>query len=187
MPYLVVCRLDQIAQSTVLHQTREMISLMAENQNFHRPAKIDPARHLKLGVNDISEATDGLIIPGEAHVERIIEFVRSWDQSAPLLIHCWLGISRSPASAAIAALALAPDQDDTELAARLRLASPYATPNPRLVEIGDALLNRGGRLRRAIRGIGRGAETSRGDRFCLGIRPCDPVPLPDGGTRFQEP
>lgn len=187
MPYLVVCRLDQIAESAVQHRSREMISLMAENQNFHRPAVIDPDRHLNLGVNDISVVREGLIAPGEAHVEKIIEFARSWDQSAPLLIHCWLGISRSPASAAIAALALAPDQDDLELAERLRMASPYVTPNPRLIEIGDALLDRGGRLKRAVRGIGRGAEAYEGSRFCLGIRPGDAVPAASPGAPSRRP
>lgn len=176
MSYLVVCRLNQIAESAVLHGAREMISLLAENQQFHRPAVIDPERHLNLGVNDISQARQGLVAPGEDHVERIIGFVRSWDQSAPLLIHCWMGISRSPASALIAALALAPDQDEMELARRLRHASPYATPNARLVEIGDTMLGRGGHLIRAVGQLGRGADAFEGGRFCLGIRPGDDVP-----------
>lgn len=176
MPYLVVCRLNQIAESAVLHGAREMISLLAENQQFHRPGVIDPARHLNLGVNDISQARQGLVAPGEDHVERIITFAREWDQDAPLVIHCWMGISRSPASALITALALAPDQDDMELAHRLRQASPYATPNLRLIEIGDTMLGRGGRLKRAVGQIGRGADAFEGSRFCLGLRPDDDVP-----------
>jgi predicted protein tyrosine phosphatase len=176
MPYLIVCRLNQIAESAVLHGAREMISLLAENQQFHRPAVIDQDRHLNLGVNDISQARQGLVAPGEDHVERIIGFARSWDQSAPLLIHCWMGISRSPASAMIAALALAPDQDEMELALRLRQASPYASPNRRLIEIGDTVLGRGGRLKRAVGQIGRGADAFEGARFCLGLRPGDDVP-----------
>ncbi|MDZ7603929.1 MAG: protein tyrosine phosphatase, partial [Hoeflea sp.] len=105
MSYIVVCRLNQIAETAVLHGAREMVSLLAENQEFHRPAVIDQSRHLKLGLNDISELRPGLTAPGEAHVERLIGFVRAWDRRAPLVVHCWLGISRSPAAAAIAALA----------------------------------------------------------------------------------
>ncbi|MDP2122090.1 MAG: tyrosine phosphatase family protein [Hoeflea sp.] len=176
MSYIVVCRLNQIAETAVLHGAREMVSLLAENQEFHRPAVIDQSRHLKLGLNDISELRPGLTAPGEAHVERLIGFVRAWDRRAPLVVHCWLGISRSPAAAAIAALALEPDQDEMALAERLRQASPFVTPNARLIDIGDAMLGRDGRLKRAIKAIGRGADAFEGNRFCLALRPGDSVP-----------
>lgn len=176
MPYIVICRLNQIAESSVLHGAREMVSLLAENQDFHRPAVIDHNRHLKLGLNDIAEARPGLTEPGEAHVDRLIRFAESWDQRAPLVIHCWLGISRSPAAALITALTIEPDQDEMALAERLRAASPFVTPNPRLVEIGDAMLGRGGRLIRAVKAIGRGADAFEGDRICLAVRPGDDVP-----------
>ena len=176
MSYIIICRLNQIAESAVLHGAREMVSLLAENQNFHRPGVIDQNRHLKLGLNDIADIRPGLTAPGEAHVEQLIEFAQSWDQSAPLVIHCWLGISRSPAAAAITALTLAPDQDDMALAERLRTASPLVTPNARLIEIGDSMLGRGGRLIRAVNAIGRGADAFEGSRFCFAIRPGDDVP-----------
>ena len=176
MSYIVVCRLNQIAETAVLHGAREMVSLLAENQEFHRPAVIDPNRHLKLGLNDIAEVRPGLTAPGEAHVDRLIRFAHGWDRNAPLVVHCWLGISRSPAAAAIAALALEPDQDEMALAERLRAASPFVTPNARLIEIGDAMLGRGGRLKRAITAIGRGADAFEGGRFCLALCPGDAIP-----------
>jgi predicted protein tyrosine phosphatase len=176
MSYILVCRLNQIAETAVLHGAREMVSLLAENQQFHRPAVIDEQRHLKLGLNDISDHRAGLTAPDEAHVEQLIEFVSGWDQRAPLLVHCWLGISRSPAAAVITALTVAPDQDDMALAERLRAASPFVTPNARLIEIGDSLLGRGGRLTRAIKAIGRGADAFEGGRICLTLRPDDDVP-----------
>lgn len=176
MSYILVCRLNQIAETAVLHGAHEMVSLLAENQNFHRPGVIDQKRHLKLGINDISELRPGLTAPGEAHVEQLIEFVKNWDQQAPLVIHCWLGISRSPAAAMITALTLQPDQDDMALAKRLRLTSPFVTPNARLIEIGDSMLGRNGRLIDAVKTIGRGADTFEGGRFCLAVRPGDAVP-----------
>ena len=176
MPYIVVCRLNQIAETAVQHGAREMVSLLAANQDFHRPGVIDQARHLKLGLNDIAELRPGLVAPGEAHVAQLIDFVKGWDRRAPLVVHCWLGISRSPAAAAITALALEPDQDEMALAERLRRASPFVTPNARLIEIGDAMLGRGGRLKRAIRAIGRGADAFEGNCFSLALRPGDEVP-----------
>lgn len=168
MTAIVVSPLARIAEMAVRHKAREMISLLAEQQNFHRPAVIDGARHLTLGVNDITFAgTGNLVAPQEAHVQAIIDFARSWDRSAPLLIHCWMGVSRSPAAAMIASLAISPDDDDFALAARLRQATPFATPNSRLIEIADAMLARGGRLVTAVRGIGRGADANGNAPFVL--------------------
>ena len=172
MRSIIVSPLSRIAEMAVRHGAREMLSLLAERQNFHRPATIARERHLTLAVNDIAFAgTKGLIAPEDSHVLQIIDFARSWDSSSPLLIHCWMGVSRSPAAAVIAALALDPDEDDDELAQRLRLASPFATPNVRLIEIGDRLLNRHGRLIAAIQNIGRGADADGNAPFVLPLRP----------------
>jgi len=168
MSLIVVSPLSRIAEMAVRHKAREMISLLAANQDFHRPAVIQSARHLKLSMNDISFAGTGdLIAPQEMHVAEIITFARAWDQTSPLVVHCWMGVSRSPAAAMIASLAVAPDDDDDALARRLREASPFATPNMRLVEIGDALLGRGGRFVKAVKAIGRGADADGNTPFTL--------------------
>ncbi len=171
MTGIIVCPLPSIAEMAVRHGAREMVSLIAEKQDFHRPGFIAADRHLKLAMNDIGFAGTGdLIAPNEQHVDRLIGFVREWDQSAPIIIHCWMGVSRSPAAAAIAVLSLHPEEDDFELAARLRKVAPHATPNTRLIEIGDTMLGRGGRLVKAIKGIGRGAETDGRASFTLPLK-----------------
>ncbi len=168
MSYIVVCPLASIAETAVRHGAKEMVSLIAEKQDFHRPGVIRAERHLKLAMNDIGFAgTGGLIAPSEAHVAQLIDFVRDWDQAAPLVVHCWMGVSRSPAAAVIAILALNPQEDDFELARRLRKAAPHATPNTRLIEIGDRMLQREGRLIAAIKSIGRGAETDGRASFSI--------------------
>lgn len=171
MTSIVVCPLANIAEMAVRHRAGAMVSLIAERQDFHRPGVIAAERHLKLAMNDIGFAGTGdLIAPSETHVERLIAFVRDWDQSAPILIHCWMGVSRSPAAAVITALALHPEEDDFELAGRLRKAAPHATPNSRLIEIGDHMLGRNGRLIAAVKGIGRGAETDGRAFFVLPLQ-----------------
>lgn len=170
MSYIVVCPLASIAETAVRHGAKEMVSLIAEKQDFHRPGVIRAERHLKLAMNDIGFAgTGGLIAPSEAHVAQLIEFVRDWDRSAPLIVHCWMGVSRSPAAAVIAILALNPEEDDLELARRLRKVAPHATPNTRLIEIGDRMLQREGRLIAAIKSIGRGAETDGSASFSIDL------------------
>ena len=159
MPTIIVSPLKTIGEMAGRHQAREMISLIAEKHDFHRPGIIDPARHLTISVNDIAFAgKDGLIAPQEAHVAAIVDFARGWDQQSPLLVHCWMGVSRSPAAALITALAVAPELSDEALAVALRMASPQATPNTRLIEIGDTFLGRSGRLVAAVKAIGRGAD-----------------------------
>jgi predicted protein tyrosine phosphatase len=171
MTAIVVCPLATIAETAVRYKVREMVSLIAERQDFHRPGLISSDRHLKLAMNDIAFAGTGdLIAPSATHVENLIGFVREWDQSAPIVIHCWMGVSRSPAAAVIAVLSLHPEQDDFALAARLRKVAPHATPNARLIEIGDRLLGRDGRLVAAIRGIGRGVETDGKASFVLPLQ-----------------
>lgn len=168
MPRIVVSPLKTIGEMAARHKAREMITLIAEKHDFHRPGIIDPARHLSISVNDIAFAgKEGLIAPQESHVAEIIAFARSWDQTSPLLVHCWMGVSRSPAAALIAALAAAPGLDETELAGALRRASPQATPNSRLVEIGDTVLARSGRLVAAVKAIGRGADYQGDAPFVL--------------------
>ncbi|OCJ11850.1 protein tyrosine phosphatase [Rhizobium sp. AC27/96] len=168
MTTIVVSPLARIAEMAVRHKAREMISLIAKEQTFHRPAVIRADRHLLLNMNDISFAGTGdLVAPQEAHVRAIIDFAMEWDRTSPLLIHCWMGVSRSPAAALIAALAVQPEQDDLALARRLRLASPFATPNTRLIAIGDKMLDRDGRLVAAVKEIGRGADADGNAPFVL--------------------
>ncbi len=170
MTYIVVSPLARIAEMAVRHDARSMISLMAKDQSFHKPGVIDKDRHLSLGVNDIDFAgTADLIAPQESHVLQIIDFARLWDRQFPLLIHCWMGVSRSPAAALIAALSLHPEQDDDALAWRLRRASPFATPNTRLVAIADSLLDRQGHLIKAVARIGRGADADGNAPFLFSL------------------
>ncbi|ARM87701.1 tyrosine phosphatase family protein [Rhizobium sp. CIAT894] len=171
MSFIIVSPLSRIAEMAVRHKARDMISLIAKEQAFHRPGVIAADRHLTLAMNDIAfKGTGGLVAPDETHVRGLIDFAASWRQETPLLIHCWMGVSRSPAAALIAALSLAPEQSEEGLARRLRTASPFATPNARLIEIGDTLLNRGGRLVSAVRAIGRGADADGNAPFVLTIR-----------------
>ena len=92
-----------------------------------------------------------------------------WDRSAPLIVNCYAGISRSTAGAYIIAAALAPKRDELELAETLRRLSPSATPNPRLIALADAMLWRDGRMIAAIASIGRGADAFEGTPFAFSI------------------
>jgi predicted protein tyrosine phosphatase len=167
MTYLVVSSLSRLAETARAHKAREMVTLLSSRSELVAPLEIRPERHLFLDMNDISTETDGLRIPDSQHIAQLVAFAREWDRSAPLLIHCWMGISRSTAAAFIIATALRPETDPMDVALELRRRSPSATPNARMVALADDLLERDGRMRAAIGHIGRGADAYEGTPFVL--------------------
>lgn len=169
MPTLHVSSLSKLHDTVATVRASHVVTLINVNTVVERPVGISAERHLFLGMSDIVAAMDGHILPGEEHVSRFLGFMRDWDRAAPIVIHCWAGISRSTAAAYIAACALGPDRDEEEIALSLRAASPSATPNARLVAVSDALLGRNGRMERAIAGIGRGSDAFEGTPFRLDL------------------
>ncbi|TCD14261.1 tyrosine phosphatase family protein [Oricola cellulosilytica] len=167
MPYILVCPLSCIQDAATSSGARRMLTVINAGTPVTRPREIAEEHHLFLGFNDIAVAMEGMTLPGEEHVRAILDFAHGWDREAPMIIHCFAGISRSTASAYMSALALNPELDEYELAQDLRWRAPSATPNPKLIEIADAVLGRGGRMVDAIREIGRGADAFEGEPFKL--------------------
>lgn len=166
---LFVCSLSRLPETVNQVQAKYVVTLINSDMHVPTPEGILPENHLFLGFNDIVSPIAGLSLPGEAHVEQLLDFIRRWPQDAPLVVHCWAGVSRSTAGAYITACALNPDADEAELALELRRRSPSATPNARLVAMADKILGRNGRMIDGIRAIGRGANTFEGTPFELPI------------------
>ena len=164
---ITVCSLARLGETVDRTGARHLVTLISGGTDVPRPAAISAENHLFLAFNDITAPAEGLTPPGEAHVQDLIDFVRRWDRCGPLVIHCFAGISRSTAAAFITACALQPDVSEEALARHLRDIAPSATPNARLVALADALLEREGRMRDAIKGIGRGADAFEGTPFTL--------------------
>ena len=169
MAAIHVCSLSKVDEVVARTGATRLLSLLAPGTEMVRPASIAADDHLYLAMNDIAEASQGMTLPGEAHVRAVVDFAQRWDRARPLVVHCYAGISRSTAAAYIIAAALAPRRDEEELAQTLRRLSPSATPNPRLVAVGDRLLQRDSRMVEAIRAIGRGADAFEGAPFALAI------------------
>lgn len=167
MPDIHVSSLARLHDTVTRTGARHVVTLINAATVVERPAGIEPERHLFIGVSDITAPIEGHIMPGEEHVNRLLDFVHQWDRMHPMVIHCWAGISRSTAAAFISTCALAPHQDEMRIARRLRDASPSATPNPALVAAADRILKRQGRMVAAIQSIGRGADAYEGSPFHL--------------------
>src|SRR5271154_6917347 len=164
-----VCPLARLQETVEDTGARHVVSLIGDDARVERPVGIAPENHLWLRLHDISTPLDGYIIPGEEHIADLIDFVRDWDRQAPLVVHCFAGISRSTASAFASVCALNPHRDETSIAQALRQASPTATPNIRIVSLADRLLGRDGRMIAAIETIGRGILTAEAAPFRLDL------------------
>ena len=149
------------------HGANRAVSLLAPGDPFPVVAHLADDHHLKLSLDDIDIPMKGMLPPGQDHVEALIGFVSSWDRSAPMVIHCWAGVSRSTASAFITACLHNPDADEHAIAMTLRKASPTAKPNPRIIQIADRLMDRDGRMIEAVASMGPNIYTEEAAPFSI--------------------
>lgn len=164
-----VCSLARLHATVGETGASHIVTLLRLTDRAKRPDHIAPENHLILGLDDIAEAVDGQILPADEHVERLLAFAAKWDRKAPMVVHCFAGISRSTAAAFTAACALNPNRDEMQIARAIRDASPTAMPNIRIVAIADRMLQRDGRMIRAVEALGRGQEAMEGHPFRLDL------------------
>ncbi len=115
---------------------------------------------LELRFHDVVEAdVPGTSPPREGHVADLLAFGRDLMAEAPpgahLLVHCHAGVSRSTASMALLLAQTLPEAGAERVFGEVLRIRPQAWPNLRIVEMGDALLDRGGALVAAARGVYR--------------------------------
>ncbi|MBC8037249.1 MAG: tyrosine protein phosphatase [Rhizobiales bacterium] len=164
---IIVCPLNKVQPLVDRHGVSHVVSLLGPDTPPQRFDNIAGERHLWVTCHDIIQHTDGFTLPCASDADKLVSFLKAWDRSTPMLIHCWAGISRSTAAAYTAMCLFKPDADEEDLAWQLRQASPSASPNRLIVSFTDAVLGREGRMVRAIEKIGRGADAFEGTPFFL--------------------
>ncbi|HEY2134491.1 MAG TPA: protein-tyrosine phosphatase family protein [Xanthobacteraceae bacterium] len=164
-----VCSLLRLHSTVKKTGARHVVTLLGVDDEIERPPGVSERNHLFLRMHDISEPLEGHVVPHADHVESLVTFVRGWDREAPLVVHCWAGISRSTAAAFVSVCALNPQRDEGDVAWAIRRASPTATPNIRIVTLADAMLGRQGRMVAAVEAIGRGESAGEGVPFRLDL------------------
>jgi predicted protein tyrosine phosphatase len=162
---LHVCSLAALSETVRRTGASHVLTVMGKVDQVQRPISVLPANHLKVAMDDITEPMDGYVTPSQAHIEQVLDFVRGWDRNAPLVIHCYAGISRSTASAFATVCALNPHRDEIEIARKIRAASPIASPNRLIVSLADEVLGREGRMLRALDDIGPATMMVEGKPF----------------------
>ena len=98
-PRIHVCGLRHVPATIARIGARHLVSVIDAEFLPDTPSAIRRDRHLKLDMHDITEVQSGLTPPAAEHVAELLDFVQRWDKDAPLLIHCFAGVSRSTAAA----------------------------------------------------------------------------------------
>ena len=154
MSRILVTPLSTLEEALRTERPSHIVSLLSPSHMIPTPSGFPGERHLKLAVNDIVDPSAGDAPPAREHIDRLLEFSRGWDESRPMLIHCWAGISRSMASAfTVLCDRLGPGRED-EIAAAMRRRAPHANPNRLLVTHADEALKREGRMLAALESMG---------------------------------
>ena len=167
---LIVTPLRLLPRVMAERAPSHIVTLLSPEDLIETPAGFDPKRHLRLGMHDIAAPEDGLVAPDAAMVERALEFARGWDAEAPMIVHCWAGISRSTATAFSIACERNPHADEMKIALAMRRASPSAFPNRRIVALADDILGRRGRMLEAVEAMGGNGFVLEGVPFDLPAR-----------------
>ena len=173
MSVILVTPLSAVEDTIRRYRPSHMMTLLSPEHMIETPAGIEAAQHLRLGVNDVSEVEAAEVPPSAHHVAEIVAFGRSWPAEAPLLVHCWAGISRSTAAAYIVLCDRFGPGTEIEIAQALRVRAPHAYPNSLMVSLADLALGREGRMIRAVNMIGRGKIVAEGECIELPLELAD--------------
>ena len=164
-----VCSLAALHSTVEATKASHVLTVMGRVEQVVRPPSIARDDHCLISVDDITEEIDGFVAPAAAHMARVLDFVRGWHRRAPMVIHCYAGISRSTASAFAAVCALNPHRNEADIARQIRAASPSASPNRLMVTLADVALERDGRMVRALDAIGPGDMSVAGHPFHVAL------------------
>ena len=150
MSAILVTPLSAVPETLRRFQPSHLITLLSPEFMIETPVGFPPERHLRLSLNDIVDPEPGRTPPHEDHIVQIIEFARTWDATAPMLVHCWAGVSRSMASAFAILCERAPRGSEFRIAQEIRERAPHANPNRLMVRLADAYLEREGAMVHAV-------------------------------------
>ena len=82
-----VCSLARLHDIVEATGASHVVTLLRDVDLVTRPARVDPANHLIIHIDDVTCPQDGYTHPCEEHVGQLIEFVQAWDRAAPMVVH----------------------------------------------------------------------------------------------------
>lgn len=167
MSMILVTPLSAVADTVETYRPSHLVSILSETYQPETPAGVAAERHLRIALSDITVAAEGRVVPSIEHVERLLDFGRDWDGTAPILVHCWAGVSRSMAAAYILLCMKLGTGAEYAIARNLRARAAHANPNRLLIRLADAALGRDGVMIDAVADMGRPKFVEQGVRVEL--------------------
>ena len=156
---IIVCSLKDLESVCESVKPSHVISVIDPGYAPKTPSGVN--QHLKLGFDDIIKVSKDnhifrlntnevpQIPPNKSHTNSIIEFSDTWDQTKPIVIHCWCGVSRSMAAASYI-LCKADILNIQRNIRYIRSIAPHANPNRVLVNLFEEALNVGNKISEAF-------------------------------------
>jgi predicted protein tyrosine phosphatase len=162
MPLILVTPLSAVEETVRRYKPSHAVTLLAPEHMIEPLEGLLPDRHLRLGMHDVADERTSDCAPCADHVKKLIDFGRTWKATAPMLVHCWAGVSRSMAAAYILLSDKLGPGSEMEIARAIRMRAPHAYPNPLLVKLADDALGRHGQMVAAVDSVGRGTIVAEG-------------------------
>lgn len=164
---IIVCPYDRISSAAEKYKPTAAISILEQANQAPSIRGIAPNQHLRLSLSMAEAEILTTPSPESEHkrIRQLINFAKRIDWGHALLIHCRLGLSRSPAAAFIIQCALSPNRDEFHIAEEMRHISAYIEPSIMMVIKADDLLKRGGRMVDALDHIEPGEPCFAGEVF----------------------
>ena len=136
---IIICGLKDIQEAVDVYKPDMMLTIINKNFSPNTPIGLNQDKHLRLLIDDISEPRDGFVTPEKTHVQELLDFTDSWDQSKPIVIHCHMGISRSTATSLGVICKYDPLNLDVNVE-KLKELAPHASPNKLMTKYVDEIL-----------------------------------------------
>ncbi len=137
--------IDQFENKGITH----LLSIQ-DPHTTHPPPDWFTGEYCRLNFADVETHKDALqfhtTAVSKVDVQKILDFGQKCSSQSHLLVHCWMGASRSPAAAyIILCQALAPGQEKNALDHILKIRSG-ASPNKLMVRYAEKILQRKGKM-----------------------------------------
>jgi len=120
----------------------------------------DHPRHLRLEFDDVVSESDGRTArqvhpPQRSHIERLVDRSDELLNADVVYCHCAAGISRSTAAGFILECRRRAAGAELDALQRIVRDNPFASPNRRMVELADDLMERDGAMVEALTSVTR--------------------------------
>ena len=154
---LIVCSAAPTARRCCAERApSHLMTLLGPDDMIETPAGLRRRPASAAGRRTTStHPTDGMVAPDARDgASRCWRSAAGWDARAPMVVHCFAGISRSTASAFAIACDRNPDADEMDDRPGHAPRRRPAFPNRRIVALADDILGRRGRMVDAVEAMG---------------------------------